>query len=25
MGTPSDLWKKKHLDVSIYHVQEFHE
>jgi AmmeMemoRadiSam system protein A len=25
MGAPSDLWKKKHLDVSIYHVQEFHE
>ena len=25
MGAPSDLWKKKHLDVSIYHVQEFQE
>ena len=25
MGAPSNLWKKKHLDVSIYHVQEFHE
>ena len=25
MGAPSDLWKKKNLDVSIYHVQEFQE
>lgn len=25
MGAPSNLWKKEHLDVSIYHVQEFHE
>jgi len=25
MGAPSDLWRKKHLDVSIYQVEEFHE
>ena len=25
MGAASNLWKKKNLDVSIYHVQEFHE
>ena len=25
MGAPSDLWKTKNLDVSVYHVQEFHE
>ena len=25
MGAPSNLWKKKNLDISIYHVQEFHE
>lgn len=25
MGAPRDLWKTKHLDVSIYQVEEFHE
>jgi AmmeMemoRadiSam system protein A len=25
MGAESNLWRKKHLDVSIYHVEEFHE
>ncbi len=25
MGTSSDLWQRKILDVFIYHVQEFHE
>lgn len=25
MGAPANLWKKKNLDISIYHVQEFHE
>lgn len=25
MGTSRDLWRKKHLDVSIYQVEEFHE
>ena len=25
MGAPSDLWRKKHLSVSIYQVEEFHE
>jgi AmmeMemoRadiSam system protein A len=25
MGAPPDLWRKKHLDVSIYQVEEFHE
>ena len=25
MGAPFDLWRKKHLDVSIYQVDEFHE
>lgn len=25
MGAPADLWHKKKLDVSIYHVEEFHE
>lgn len=25
MGAASDLWRKKHLDVSIYQVEEFHE
>jgi AmmeMemoRadiSam system protein A len=25
MGAPGDLWRKKHLDVFIYQVQEFHE
>jgi AmmeMemoRadiSam system protein A len=25
MGAPSDLWRKKKLDVSIYQVEEFHE
>ena len=25
MGAESDLWRKKHLDVSIYQVEEFHE
>ena len=25
MGAAPDLWKKKHLTVSIYHVDEFHE
>ena len=25
MGAPRDLWRKKHLDVSIYQVEEFHE
>ena len=25
MGAPANLWRRKHLDVSIYHVEEFHE
>lgn len=25
MGAPADLWKHKMLEVSIYHVEEFHE
>jgi AmmeMemoRadiSam system protein A len=25
MGAPSNLWKEKKLEVSIYHVEEFHE
>ena len=25
MGAEADLWRKKHLDVSIYQVEEFHE
>ncbi len=25
MGAPADLWKQKILEVSIYHVEEFHE
>jgi AmmeMemoRadiSam system protein A len=25
MGAPADLWRHKKLDVSIYHVVEFHE
>ena len=25
MGASTDLWRKKHLDVSIYQVEEFHE
>jgi uncharacterized protein len=25
MGAPADTWKKKHLDVSIYQVEEFEE
>ena len=25
MGAPADLWRKKKLAVSIYHVEEFHE
>jgi hypothetical protein len=25
MGAPADLWRKKKLGVSIYHVEEFHE
>jgi uncharacterized protein len=25
MGAASDLWRKKHLKVSIYQVEEFHE
>jgi AMMECR1 domain-containing protein len=25
MGAPGNLWRKKKLDVSIYHVEEFHE
>lgn len=25
MGAPSDLWRRKVLRVSIYHVDEFHE
>ena len=25
MGAATDLWRKKHLDVSIYQVEEFHE
>jgi AmmeMemoRadiSam system protein A len=25
MGASSDLWRKKHLDVSTYQVEEFHE
>lgn len=25
MGAPSDTWKKKHLDVSIYQVEDFAE
>ena len=25
MGAPTDLWRNKHLDVSIYQVEEFHE
>lgn len=25
MGRPHDLWRKKHLDVLIYQVEEFHE
>ena len=25
MGAAPDLWRKKHLDVSIYQVEEFHE
>jgi AmmeMemoRadiSam system protein A len=25
MGAASDLWRRKHLDVFIYQVEEFHE
>jgi len=25
MGAPADLWRRKKLDVQIYHVEEFHE
>jgi AmmeMemoRadiSam system protein A len=25
MGAASDLWRKKHLDVLVYQVEEFHE
>ena len=25
MGVSPELWRKKHLDVSIYRVEEFHE
>ncbi len=25
MGVPTNTWKQKKLDVSIYHVEEFHE
>ena len=25
MGAPADLWRKKHLEVHIYQVEEFHE
>ena len=25
MGAAPDLWKRKHLDVSVYQVEEFHE
>jgi AmmeMemoRadiSam system protein A len=25
MGAPANLWRRKHLDVSIYQVEEFHE
>ena len=25
MGASPDLWKRKHLDVLVYHVEEFHE
>jgi AmmeMemoRadiSam system protein A len=25
MGVARDLWRRKHLDVLIYHVEEFHE
>lgn len=25
MGAPANLWRQKVLDVSIYHVEEFHE
>jgi AmmeMemoRadiSam system protein A len=25
MGAPPDIWRRKHLEVLIYHVEEFHE
>ena len=25
MGARDDLWRNKHLDVLVYHVEEFHE
>lgn len=25
MGAPPDLWRRKHLDIYIYQVEEFHE
>jgi AmmeMemoRadiSam system protein A len=25
MGAPGNLWRSRHLDVSIYQVEEFHE
>jgi len=25
MGAASDLWRRKHLDVQTYQVEEFHE
>ena len=25
MGAPHDLWRRKHLDVLVYQVEEFHE
>ena len=25
MGAPTDLWRKKHLEVFVYQVEEFHE
>lgn len=25
MGAPPDFWRKKHLDVLVYQVEEFHE
>lgn len=25
MGSPSDTWRKKHIHVAIYQVEEFHE
>jgi AMMECR1 domain-containing protein len=25
MGSPPDTWRRKHLEVAIYQVEEFHE